>query len=111
VKLLAVAVALAGCASSRAVCGDGWAALSTEHAHVVATGVTRRDATTIAAVRIAGVDDRVAAMLRRELATRPGDVLLDAPIPDDLRRLWKLGVLDDMRVTARARRLYERRRR
>lgn len=100
-KVLAV-VALAGCASSSpspAVCGGGWAPLSTEHAHVAAPDLEARDATTITAVRIAGIDAALAVTLRRELATKPGDLLVDAPLADDLRRLWKLGVIEDARVT------------
>lgn len=53
---------------------------------------------TIERVRITGVGDRLAATLRAELATKPGTPLADAPLGDDLRRLWKLGVIEDASI-------------
>ena len=53
---------------------------------------------TIAEVRITGVDAALARTLAATLATRAGQVLADAPIADDLRRLWALGVIDDARI-------------
>jgi outer membrane protein assembly factor BamA len=98
VKLLAVVAALSGCAASpRATCGAGWASLSREGAPRI-TGIQKRDHTTIERVQIRGVSDRLAAALRIELQTKPGTTLLDAPLGDDLRRLWKLGVIEDASV-------------
>lgn len=53
---------------------------------------------TIERVQITGVDDRLARVLRAELRTRPGISLTDAPLADDLRRLWKLGVIEDASI-------------
>jgi len=98
VKLIAVVVALAGCASTpRATCGDGWAALSRDRG-VPRTGIQRREPRFIEKVEIAGVDARLASTLKSELQTKPGLVLDDAPLQDDLRRLWKLGVIEDASV-------------
>lgn len=47
---------------------------------------------------VTGVDPRLAATLRRELATRAGMALAEAPLREDLRRLWKLGVIADASV-------------
>lgn len=49
-------------------------------------------------VRVTGVDSRLADMLRLQLATKPGTVLDGAPLAEDLRRLWALGVIDDASV-------------
>jgi len=57
-----------------------------------------RAATTIDRVYITGVDERLAATLRMELATKPGTPLVEAPLAEDLRRLWKLGVIEDASV-------------
>jgi len=99
VKSLAVVAALAGCASSptRVQCGEGWAGLSRDRG-VPKLDVQPREVITIERVRITGVDERLAATLRTELATKPGATLDDAPIGDDLRRLWKLGVIEDASV-------------
>ena len=98
VKLLAVAVALVGCASTpRATCGEGWASLSREHG-VPRIGIQKRAPRFIEHVEITGVDARLAVTLRKELQTKPGLVLDDAPLQDDLRRLWKLGVIEDASV-------------
>ncbi len=51
-------------------------------------------------VDIAGVDARLAETLRTELQTRAGMVLEHAPLREDLRRLWKLGVIEDASITA-----------
>ena len=103
VKLLAVSAALMGCASSpRATCGEGWASLSREQVPPRAMDVVPRDATTIERVTITGVDERLAATLRVELATKPGTPLAEAPLAEDLRRLWKLGVIADASVVVGA---------
>ncbi len=51
-------------------------------------------------VDIAGVDARLAGTLRTELQTRAGMVLEHAPLREDLRRLWKLGVIEDANIIA-----------
>ena len=50
-------------------------------------------------VYITGVDERLAKALRAELVTREGMLLDRAPLREDLRRLWKLGVIEDAIVT------------
>jgi outer membrane protein insertion porin family len=52
----------------------------------------------ISDVRITGVDAALARTLAATLETRTGDVLGEAPIAADLRRLWALGVVDDARI-------------
>jgi outer membrane protein assembly factor BamA len=99
VKLIAVVVALVGCASSpRATCGDGWASLSRDRA-VPRIGLDPRGFGIIDRVQIRGVDDRLATTLRGELETKPGMQIDEAPLVHDLRRLWKLGVIEDASVT------------
>jgi len=57
-----------------------------------------RDTTLIERVEIAGLEPHFAATLQRELTTKPGTPIVDAPIGDDLRRLWRLGVISDASV-------------
>jgi outer membrane protein assembly factor BamA len=94
----------AGCAHSGstrrpATCGAGWARLGAFSLPEVDTEpVADRMATagrTIAEVRITGVDAALANTLGSMLETRAGQVLADAPIAADLRRMWALGVIDD----------------
>jgi len=53
---------------------------------------------TITEVRISGVDDRLASTLATMVETHAGQSLTDAPIAADLRRLWKLGVVENARI-------------
>jgi outer membrane protein assembly factor BamA len=100
VKLLVVVAVLAGCASSpRATCGADWTALSRDRG-VPKLDVGARPTMFIDHVHIIGVDERLANALRAELQTRAGTVLEDAPLREDLRRLWKLGVIEDAAITA-----------
>ena len=86
---------MAGCATStpKPVCGPEWQPLAIDRAPEYAIAIDRKEHTTIERVEIAGVDRRLAAELERELQTKPGETVLDAPIGNDLRRLWKLGVI------------------
>ncbi len=53
----------------------------------------------IVSVDVTGVSDpKLAATLRGVIQTKPSDLLESAPIGDDLRRLWALGVVSDARV-------------
>jgi outer membrane protein insertion porin family len=99
VKWLAVTALACGCAtaSPRAICGDGWSSLSRDSAPP-RLGLQKREPVLIENVRVAGVDSRLADLLRRELATKPGAMLDDAPLAEDMRKLWSLGVIDDARI-------------
>ena len=98
VKLLAVVVVVAGCASTpRATCGEGWASLSRERG-VPPVGLARREFRYVEHVHIAGVDAHLASGMRAELETKVGMELSVAPLAADIRRLWKLGVIEDARV-------------
>jgi outer membrane protein assembly factor BamA len=52
----------------------------------------------IASVELAGAP---ATLFRAVIDTHPGQQLADAPLRDDLRRLWALGALADARIDAR----------
>ena len=97
-RALGVIAAVAACARARApACsgtlplGDGVAAPLTERSHEPAI---------IDSIAIAGAP-AVAALARRVVASRPGQAIGDAPIADDVRRLWSLGLFADIRVEAR----------
>jgi len=53
---------------------------------------------TIATVRVAGGSPALSATLSKLIETKPGDMLAGAAIADDIRRLWAVGVLTDIRV-------------
>jgi outer membrane protein insertion porin family len=55
----------------------------------------------IRAVRVEGVEGALAATLAAAVKTRAGQTFGDAPLKDDVRRLWALGMLDDVRLEAR----------
>ena len=55
---------------------------------------------TIASIDVEGAP-ALAPLLRGVIETHTGQALAEAPIQDDLRRLWALGVLADARVDAR----------
>jgi outer membrane protein insertion porin family len=57
---------------------------------------------TIADVNVTGADAALAATLREMLATKPGTQLGNDVVRDDLRKLWALGVLSDVRVDVAA---------
>lgn len=91
-------LALTGCASTtRATCGEGWSSLSRDRG-VPRIAIQKRVPRFIETVEISGVDANLASTLRQELETKPGLVLDDAPLREDLRRLWKLGVIEDAAV-------------
>ena len=52
----------------------------------------------ISSVELAGVAPELAATLERVLETRAGQRIREAPLRDDLRRLWALGVLSDAQL-------------
>ncbi len=52
----------------------------------------------ITSVRVAGVDPALARTLSSQLATKVGTLVSEAPLRDDVRRLWKSGVVADARV-------------
>jgi outer membrane protein assembly factor BamA len=52
----------------------------------------------LSSVRVSSDSPGLDHMLATQLQTAPGQKLVDAPINDDLRRLWKLDVLDDIQV-------------
>src|SRR5512135_800358 len=56
---------------------------------------------TIASIEVEGAP-AIASLLRGVIETHTGQPLREAPLQDDLRRLWALGVLADARVDARA---------
>jgi len=56
---------------------------------------------TIASIAIEGAP-AIAPLLRGVIETHTGEALAEAPLAADLRRLWALGVLADVRVDARA---------
>jgi outer membrane protein insertion porin family len=103
VRRLIVLALLSGCAThaSHPVvprCGDGWSSLTVTHAPEAHVTIEAKSTTPIEHVSIAGVDANLADHLRHELATKPGMTTSDAPIGDDIRRLWKLGVVSDVAV-------------
>ncbi len=55
---------------------------------------------TISHVRITGADPALRATLANVIETRAGDNLAKAKIADDIRRLWSVGVLTDVEVSA-----------
>jgi outer membrane protein assembly factor BamA len=52
----------------------------------------------LTSVTVASDSPGLNAMLATQLQTAPGQMLDDAPIKDDMRRLWKLDVLDDIEI-------------
>lgn len=66
----------------------------------VALVATADRAGTIASIDVEGTPP-LAPLLRGVIETHTGQLLDEAPIQDDLRRLWALGVLADLRVDAR----------
>lgn len=53
---------------------------------------------TITAVHVAGASPALSETLSKFIETKPGDTLARAAIADDIRRLWAVGVLTDIRV-------------
>lgn len=97
--LLAMAM-IAACAhppTPAATCGPGWVALSGMRSPTE-TIVERQSDATIATVAVLGVDPELAGTLRSLIQTKPGVKVHEAPLREDLRRLWTLGVLADARV-------------
>lgn len=98
---LASACATSGPSRSTARCGDGWTTLTgaaLSRAGGAAPSIEARPDTRIEQVRLTGAPPGLADTLRTTIATRPGTELREAPLRDDLRRLWSLGVLADARV-------------
>lgn len=100
-------VAFAGCVGGKppvtpVTCGAGWASLGAfalpEIDREPVVDRTAMASRTISDVRVTGVDRSLARTLEALLQTRRGQTFADAPIADDLRRLWALGVIDDARL-------------
>jgi outer membrane protein assembly factor BamA len=81
-------------------CGAGWADLTALREPSEAAPIDRNElrGRVISAVHIEGVSAELAGTLVTLLRTRAGQRLEDAPLRDDLRTLWALGVVDDVRV-------------
>ncbi len=88
----------------RATCGGGFATLSqvssTESADLdpLRSGISRLPFSWITAVRVTGVEPALARTLEHGLATEIGMMVSDAPLRDDVRRLFKSGVIADAHV-------------
>jgi outer membrane protein assembly factor BamA len=54
----------------------------------------------VAAVRVTGATPELSATLSKFIMTKPGDELGRAAIAEDVRRLWAVGVVIDVRVDA-----------
>ncbi|MGN6107051.1 MAG: hypothetical protein ACTHU0_18235, partial [Kofleriaceae bacterium] len=101
VGALASACATSGPSRSTARCGDGWTTLTgvvPARAGSAAPAIAAHPDTRIEQVRLTGAPSGLADTLRTTIATQPGTELREAPLRDDLRRLWSLGVLADARV-------------
>ena len=81
-----------------ATCGARWTALSTGSATRSDTELDRKPYLPIRSVSVKGVDEPLASTLLRRLETREGMWIGDAPLREDLKRLWTAGVLADARV-------------
>lgn len=103
VRALVLVGVLTACAHRPAAptCGAGWAPLSerrgSDAAWAAPAPASERDRT-ISEVEIAGVDPTLRATLVAVLGTRRGQRIADAPLAEDLRRLWGLGVISDAQI-------------
>jgi outer membrane protein insertion porin family len=104
---IGVVLALLSCAcggataSKRApltTCGSGWSPLTIDRAPEGVTGVVVKESGTIDRIEVAGVDPHFAETMRRELTTKPGMDIVEAPLGDDLKKLFRLGVVEDASV-------------
>lgn len=93
-----VLVFAVGCAHANPTSCAGWPTLAAAERSPFPP-LARRDAY-IASVQIVGAPPALAAMLRGQLVSKVGDRLADAPLGDDVRNLWSLGVFSDVRVEA-----------
>jgi len=99
-------VAVAGCAhparpAVQASCGVGWAPVTITHATPARSEPFAFDPApdaVISAVRIEGVPTALAATLDSLVKTHAGQRFDEAPFKDDLRRLWAIGVVSDVRL-------------
>ena len=100
-------VAVAGCAhaarpAAAASCGEGWAPLTITHAPVAASEPFELPpAALITGVRIEGVPAALAATLASVIKTHAGQRFDEAPFKEDLRSLWAIGVVSDVRLETR----------
>ncbi len=83
---------------SRATCGGNFATLSQASSATAIHDLDRRPLLWITAVRVTGVDPALARTLEHGLATETGMLVADAPLRDDVRRLFKSGVISDAHV-------------
>lgn len=104
-----VLVAVVGCAHhpttrTPSACGAGWASLTDTRAGRAsfdALATWPDSSTVIRAVHVEGVDGALSATLAAAVKTRAGQTFGDAPLREDVRRLWALGMLEDVALEAR----------
>lgn len=97
--LLIICGACAHAPPPRATCGGGFSALSQPATTDLATALDHRPAAqTVTAVRVTGVAPALARTLANGLATRVGMTVMEAPLQDDVRGLFRSGVIADARV-------------
>ena len=109
VRAALVLVAVVGCAhrappSPTAACGAGWAPLGDARAGGNASRALAPwpdESAVIRAVHLEGVEGDLSATLRAAVKTRAGQTFGDAPLKEDVRRLWALGMLEDVALEAR----------
>jgi outer membrane protein insertion porin family len=99
VRVLVLVGVLTACAHRPAAptCGAGWAPLSERRGSDASWAAPDRDRT-ISSVAIAGVEPTLRATLVAVLGTKRGQRIAEAPLADDLRRLWGLGVISDAQI-------------
>jgi outer membrane protein assembly factor BamA len=104
-SVLLVLVSVAACSHAAPApehpCGAGWSALGGHTGGDVAALDRSAGDQEITGVRVEGVPEDLARTLASVIETRSGQTFADAPIHDDLRRLWALGVARDIRVERR----------
>jgi outer membrane protein assembly factor BamA len=78
-------------------CGPGFAALSQQSVGITDT-LGERPIQEVTSVRVVGVDPALARTLTARLETKVGTLVSEAPLRDDVRRLWRSGVVSEARV-------------
>lgn len=91
---------LGACAHSSPAptCATNFVTLSQRSSTATDAGLARRPYSWITAVRVTGVQPALARTLEQQLTTEVGMMVSDAPLRDDLRRLFKSGVVADAQV-------------
>jgi outer membrane protein insertion porin family len=97
-----VVVVVAACAHPHPrppqLCGAGFAELSTGPATRSVAVAPLLWSESIESVQLVGVGEPLVSTLRAQIATRAGMAVAEAPIRDDLKRLYATGVIADARV-------------